>query len=238
MTSGNLSPEQMSLYKHSWATCTTSAIPDLFSAYHRKDGIAKRISAFYLDRSELPPQDELSGATVQIHMACDPELSNDKIHDKPRFFPILAFVPNGFYYRLQWDEVFDGNIPENNQQQVIHESIGKRTMHELLTGWCLCKHQDLSAPFEGLYFHIQQRVVFYEFTDDSQQILEDIYKAPQNIIRVVMGVGHPMGGNRHPFSFRPILQVGTSAGKGLQGQDGEECQYEFSYPCPPVCGDK
>ncbi len=237
-----LSTEKAGDYKKSWGTCNSNDLPDLFSAYHEADAIAKRVTAYILQKPFLEDSETLNNATVQIHMACDPNLHRDIINDEPRFFPILCFNlsasgKENLYFRMKWDkEYFDRNPSSTNEGDAsIGIPIKKETLHELLTGWCICKHQDLSSPFEGLYHHLQQRVVHYDFKKDSENIITEMMKPKNTYVRVIMGVGHPFQNNNHPFSFRPIIQIGADP-EILKANDEDTCQFEFSTPCPPGCG--
>ena len=131
---------------------------------------------------------------------------------------------------MAWDTEFEFDSNDSNNN--FGKPINKETLKEFLTGWCICKHADLANPFEADYKMINQRVIAYSFANDSSQIIKDLTE-PQKYIRLIMGVGHYIRNESHPFPFRPILQIVTKKTSDGQGEDDDTCQYEFSSPCPP-----
>ena len=243
-----ISKIEASTYTNSWARCLTGEIPDLFSSFNEEKQIPQRVFMYELSTNlvkrrlleELLPE----GSTCpefRIHMACNPDLPKDRINNEPRFFPILTvrYPQKTYFFALEWNRgfVMTDQIPNNFRG--FQAKIHSRTLHELVYGWCICKHYDLSSPFEGLKDYVQQRVMHYNFNDDSQAIFSDITKmlVPNGgfgFIRLFMGLGHPHHGDDHLYQFRPILQIGEEQGEPLNDSNDENTsQYEFSTPCPP-----
>lgn len=228
-------------FKESWATCLTNDLPDLFSAYNEVKGTAQRVFVYAIQADAiiktLPRKIyEASYPKFKIHMACNPKLPKDRINNVPRFFPILNVVlpdanDTSYYFAMHWDKdyVMEEKTPNH---QGLQARIDRQTLHEFLLGWCICKHNELAKPFEGLSNYVQQRVNHYHFKDDAKEIYDDLIALPSpDFIRVFLGVGHPHRGNDHPFQFRPILQIGKE--EASTSNNGGSSQYEFSTPCPP-----
>lgn len=228
-------------YVESWQRTLPGDLPALFYAYNASSGQTERVVSYVLEGEDLATFVALNPANIKVHMASQLESAASRIQTAPPFVPILQAYQSGQKdlsnsFLMTWDPNppflrTTDDSPLNGIDQIPPEGA-----YLFILAWLELSYQKLEHPFEAIAANLVKRVRSYTFnTEETQKILEMLGPSPlDKQLYIHMGLGISV--QKHPFSFRPVLQVHTIGTDPLDGDDGDDGFFDFSNPCPPRCG--
>lgn len=236
-----LPPSEVMSFTESWQRCTPNNLPNLFYAYNENTRQTERVVSYVLRGESVKKVVELKPSNITILMGCRTGSDNGSIQLLPPFAPMIkAGLPDVNYskdcFLLEWAPTPPflqdaGKSTENGVDQIPAEGA-----YLFILGWLEYQYHQLGTPFEAIAPHLVKRVKSYIFGKaETQKIIEAIGPDPeQALIYIHMGIGIRV--QKHPFSFRPILQITKALQDTGNEEDGDGEFFDFSNPCPPRCG--
>ncbi|MEM7572100.1 MAG: hypothetical protein AAF433_04335 [Bacteroidota bacterium] len=164
---------------------------------------------------------------LRIHLSCR-KLPNKltEVEQTPVFSPYLeAYPEKDQVFPLSWIPI----EPPNNAP------IARQTADLFCHEFCLLEQTAIGACFEAPIGPGFFRVNHFRFQQDEEK--NNLKKAvsESSSLKLFLGVSAPIIG--HPFRIRPILNFKVDLGGVFPpSSNGENCNFEFSQPCPPACG--
>ena len=131
--------------------------------------------------------------------------------------------------------------------------VSPKTAHLFLDEWCMTDYTDINNLFSGMVYGSVQRVKSYTFLEEDLANIMALYQTDNEItICVHLAVIQPNVNTPFPFHivlearnpfFAPQSPQSSESTNKLQQsfKDAAEAVddstfFEFSYPCPPYCG--
>jgi len=236
----HLPPSEVASFIESWQRCTPNHLPNLFYAFNEANKQTERVVSYRLGEESLKKIVDLKPRHLKILMGCRTGTDSSIINQQPPFVPLLqAYVkkqqPYDHCFFMQWDPTPPFLETDDHSIQSGIDQIPAEGAYLFILGWLEYPYQELGRPFEGIAPHLVKRVRSYTFSEnETQKILEVIgEQVEKKTLYIHLGIGISV--QKHPFSFRPVLQVLTEKGDAAEeGDDGDF--FDFSNPCPPRCG--
>lgn len=227
-----------------WQTCLPTNLPTLFYAFDHSQQQTERVAAFKIfDQNELQSLLDSQPQRLKITIGADPAYDFTSIPSDPavRFFLDGLSPQNGDMVRIQFD--WDPNPPFLEQGAYSPDSGPNEIPAEgailFAIAWLETKYDDISSTFEGVdtTHNLVQRVKSYIFQEDETTTILGLLADYIGAVDVCLYLGNSIPVSKHPFGFRPVLEIlPTNKSKRanvLGGGNGHF--FDFSNPCPPFC---
>ncbi len=232
---------QVKPYLDSWNRCITTNISGLFFGLDKSDGQTKKAASFKLEYSEgLKEILEIAPVSLRLFMGCNPESSRESINDNPPFVPFLQANRSEsqleeHYFKMNWapDSLF--LEPQIKPADSGVNEIPAEIAYSYSLSWLKTPYNELAEAFEAYIGSTNSfaRIKSCRFSvETTQKILERIQELTPNVA-LFLHLGKGARTPSQPFDFRPVIGIRSTVVE--RGGEGDEHNFDVSYPCPPLC---
>lgn len=232
-----------------WQTCLPGNIPTLFYAYDETENQTERVAAFRItDQQQLNNLVSSKPTRLRIHLGADPGFDFNTVPSTSAIeFYFEGLTTNGSNLTLKFE--WDPNPPFLEEGAYGPDSGPNEIPPDgailFAKAWMETPYEMISDAFEGFDSkNLVQRVKSYTFLkDETTSILskleEGITAGHETHVCLYLGNSIPVSG--HPFGFRPVIEIrpiiNSKKTKSLNGDGSGSTFFDFSSPCPPICGE-
>lgn len=218
-----------------WRCWPTHRIGETFYARGSSDSEKEHVQravCFELEGKYFTKLKELKNWTeLRIHLSCRKSPNKlTEIEQEPVFSPYLeAYPENNQIFPLKWVPLPMPKSPPSNSP------IARQTAELFCQEFCKLEPTAIGACFEAPISPGFFRVNHFRFQHHEEENNLKKAVAESASLNLILGVSAPITG--HPFGIRPILNFKAAPGALFSpSPNGEDCNFEFSQPCPPACG--